>query len=118
MSDHPSDQLAHAVSERLGDHIRSDWDFAARVWGALVYNEWFQSDGTEGILTFRGADETIGEIRGDGVSFYMEGGEGPPPLEMSEALAAAGWFWREPSSDRASNADSILNRLAAWFGLR
>lgn len=94
---HASERLAQAVSETLGDHIRADEDFSASVWGALVFNEWRDRNGVEGILTWRGADATIGEIRGDDQSFYGEGQEGPPCPEIADAMASAGWTWSPPA---------------------
>lgn len=98
MSDeHPSDRLANAVASAVGDRVRGDASFAADVWGALVYNRWFDADGIEGMLTYRGADATLQDIRGDDQSFYLEGVEGPPPTEMQQAMARLGWTWQPES---------------------
>lgn len=90
---HPSDRLAEAVGIALGERIKSDDDFAADVWGALVFNRWFDASGEESALTYHGADATISEIRGGGDGFYMEGRPGPPPQEMQAAMAKLGWTW-------------------------
>lgn len=112
--DHPSDRLAAAVEAALGERIKADANFAANVWGALVYNDWFDAEGIEGILTYRGADSVIQDIRRDGESFYMEGGEGPPPPEIAKAMAAAGWLWRSPElPKRRGKIRSLIDWLLA-----
>lgn len=73
--------------------IRSDTEFACRVWCALTNVEWFHPDVGDPGLTFRDAGDLISRIRGSGtyIEWYCCGQAGVVTGEIAVALFARGW---------------------------
>jgi hypothetical protein len=77
----------------LGADIRGNDDFATDAWASLANTSWHHEKHGEVMHSFRGANDLIAQIRGEGDSsdWYCSSVPGVVTAEIETLMAECGW---------------------------
>jgi hypothetical protein len=94
----PPEAFVRDLKDAIGDHVRSNEQYARQLWCALANIDWTHIATGELVgFSFREAAGLVAEIYGQGttdMTFYFGSGEpGDVPAWIDEALHRKGWSW-------------------------